>query len=367
MGHGGDLGDGSDLAHKDDSADVRVSSGELLRFVTAVFSAAGMRPSDAVMVADMLVWANERGVDSHGVMRLPIYLREIKSGKFNIAAHPVTRTLLPATFAMDCNRAPGAVCMMRAAAHAIEVANQFGVAVGLVSNPHHTGAIGRYAQWIAERGYAAVIMLAGLPFMAYHGARGANIGTSPIAIGIPGPDPKDAPLLLDMSTSVMAVGYVQLAAAKGQPIPEGVAIDAHGKPTTDASQAAAMLPIGDAKGSGLSLMFECLTGILAGTPIIAALGGGAGDKAVSQNAMIIVFNIANFRPSAEYRSDIQQLKETVKAFPRRDGFSEVLLPGERGDREAELRRRAGIPFPVMLRTELRRIARELGVAELKAS
>jgi ureidoglycolate dehydrogenase (NAD+) len=128
-----------------------------------------------------------------------------------------------------------------------------------------------------------------------------------------------------------------------------------------------MLPIGGANGSGLSLMFECLTSILAGTPIIAALSGGTGDKAVSQNATIIVFNIANFRPSAEYRSDIQQLKETVKAFPRRDGFSEVLLPGERGDREAELRRRAGIPLPVMLRTELSRIAREFGVAELKAS
>jgi LDH2 family malate/lactate/ureidoglycolate dehydrogenase len=88
-----------------------------------------------------------------------------------------------------------------------------------------------------------------------------------------------------------------------------------------------MLPIGGANGSGLSLMFECLTSILAGTPIIAALSGGTGDKAVSQNATIIVFNIANFRPSAEYRSDIQQLKETVKAFPRRDGFSEVCAIG----------------------------------------
>jgi ureidoglycolate dehydrogenase (NAD+) len=345
-------------------ADVRFSSGELLRFVIAVFSAAGMSASDAAIVAEMLVWANERGVDSHGVMRLPIYLQEIRSGKFNIRAQPVTRTLLPATFAMDCNRAPGAVCMMRAAAHAIEVADQFGVAVGLVSNPHHLGAIGRYAQWVAERGYAVVIMLAGLPFMAYHGARGANIGTSPIAIGIPGPDPKDAPLLLDMATSVMAVGYVQLAAAAGKSIPEGVAIDARGKATTDAGQAAAMLPIGGAKGSGLSLMFECLTGILAGTPIIAALGG---EQAVSQNATIIVFNIANFRPSTEYRRDIQQLKKAVKAFPRRDGFSEVLLPGERGDREAELRRRVGIPLPITLWTKLSHIARELGVAELKPS
>jgi len=114
-------------------------------------------------------------------------------------------------------------------------------------------------------------------------------------------------------------------------------------------------------------MFECLTGILAGTPILAALHGGGGGKNVSQNATIIVFNIANFRPLAEYRRDIQQLKAAVKAFPHRDGFSEVLLPGERGDREAGLRRSVGIPLPVTLCTELNRIARELGVAELKAS
>jgi ureidoglycolate dehydrogenase (NAD+) len=342
--------------------DVRVSRGELSRFVTAVFSAAGMSVSDAASVAEMLVWANERGVDSHGVMRIPIYLQDIRTGKFNPASQPVTRQLSPATFAMDCNRAPGAVCMMRAAALAIEVADKFGVGVGLVSDPHHMGAIGRYAQWIAERGYAALVILAGLPFMAYHGAIGASIGTSPIAIGIPGPDAQQAPLLLDMATSVTAAGSVHLAAAEGKAIPEGIAIDAHGMPTTDARQAAAMLSLGGAKGSGLSLMFECLTGVLAGTPIIAALGG---TKTAIQNAMIIVFDIANFRSSIDYRRDIQRLKDVIKALPRRDGFDELLLPGERGDREAERRRAAGVPLPAKLWTELDKVAREYAVPSLQ--
>src|ERR1700748_3483977 len=137
--------------------------------------------------------------------------------------------------------------MMRAATLAIEAADQFGVGVGLVSDPHHVGAIGHYAQWIASRGYAAIVMLAGLTFMPYHGAIGASIGTSPIAIGIPGPDPQGAPLLLDMSTSVTAAGRVQPAAAEGKAIPEGIAIDAEGRSTTDASRAAAMLSLGGAK------------------------------------------------------------------------------------------------------------------------
>jgi ureidoglycolate dehydrogenase (NAD+) len=345
--------------------DVRVSHGELIRFVTGVFSATGMRPSDAGTVAEVLVWANERGIDSHGVIRIPGYLAEIKKGRFNPTAQPLTRQLLPATFMMHCNRAAGSVCMMRAAALAIEGACKFGVGLGLLSDPHHLGAIGRYAQWVAERGHAALVILAGLPFMAYHGAKVASIGTSPIAIGVPGPGPQDTPLVLDMATGLTSAGRLRQAAAEGETIPEGVAIDAHGKPTADAGQAAAVLPIGGAKGSGLSLMFECLTGILAGTPIIAPLGGTSGAKAPIQNAMIIVLNIANFRPSTGYRRDIQQLKEVVKALPRRDGFGELLLPGERGDREAELRRRIGIPVPGKLWTELDNLAQELGVSRLR--
>jgi ureidoglycolate dehydrogenase (NAD+) len=343
---------------------VRVNHRELIRFVTAVFSATGMTTSDAETIAEVLVWANERGIDSHGVVRIPGYLKEIETGKFNPTAQPLTRQLLPATFIMDCNRAAGPVCMMRAAALAIEAAHQFGVGVGLLSDPHHLGAIGRYAQWVAERGYAALVILAGLPFMAYHGAKVASIGTSPIAIGIPGPGPQETPLVLDMATSVAAAGRIRQAAAEGKAIPEGIAIDAHGKPTTDAGQAAAVLPIGGPKGSGLSLMFECLTGILAGTPIIAPLSS---VKAPIQNAIIIVLNIANFRLLTDYRRDVQQLKDMVKALPRRDDFSELLLPGERGDREAELRRRTGIPLPVKLWTELGDLAQELGLSRLSPS
>src|SRR5262249_52091387 len=91
--------------------DVRVNHRALTRFVTAVFSATGMGTSDAGTVAEVLVWANERGIDSHGVMRIPSYLTEIKNGKFNPTAQPLTRRLLPATFMMDCHRAAGPVCM----------------------------------------------------------------------------------------------------------------------------------------------------------------------------------------------------------------------------------------------------------------
>jgi ureidoglycolate dehydrogenase (NAD+) len=343
---------------------VRVSRGELLRFATAIFLAMGMSRRDAETAAEVLVWANERGVDSHGVMRIPVYLAEMRTGEYNPAGKPVTRQLLPVTFILDCNRAPGPVCMMRAAGRAVELAETFGVGIGLVSDPTHVGAIGRYAQWVAERGHAALVIVAGLPLMAYHGARVASIATAPIAIAVPGATPESPPVLLDMATSFIPFGAIQQAIAEGKAIPEGVSLDAAGRPTTDPRQARTVLPIAGAKGSGLSLMFECLTGILAGTPIVAKRGRGA--KAPRQNAMIAVFNIASFRPLSDYRNDIQELIEFIKGLPPRDGFDAVLLPGERGNREAELRRSTGIPLPGWLWTELNHIAQELELAPLQA-
>ena len=114
--------------------------------------------------------------------------------------------------------------------------------------------------------------------------------------------------------------------------------------------------------SGLSLLFECLTGVMAGTPIITTLAGLTGPKLALQNATVIVFNIANFRPLADYRRDVGLLIEVVKGLPRRDGFDELLLPGERGGREAELRRRDGIPFGAKLWRELGEIAQANGIA-----
>jgi len=345
--------------------DARVSHAELLRFAVSVFSAMGMSADNAKVAADVLVWANLRGVDSHGVIRIPIYLREMKEGLYRPAGKPVMKQLLPATFQLDCNLAPGPVCMMQAAARAIELAETYGIGMGLVSDPTHLGALGRYAQWIAERGHAAMMFIAGLPLMSYHGAKGANSATSPIAIGIPAPGPEGAPLLLDMATGVASAGRIRQAALDGVRLPEGLAIDADGHPTTDPKKAATVLPLGGPKGSGLSLMFECLAGILAGSPIIVPRVNKRATRAPLQNAMVLVFNIKNFRGMDDYRSDIAELIATVKGLPRRDGFDELLLPGERGDREAKRRQRDGIPLAEGLYAELNKLAGEMGVEGLK--
>ena len=340
-------------------ANVRIRYEDLERFYAGIFVAKGMSAADADAVADVLAWANVRGVDGHGGMRIPNYLEYIDRGEYDPRAQPQIKMLGPTAFIVEAARAAGPVATMKAAKQAVETARQYGVAIALVRNTTHTGAIGRYPQWIAEQGCACVMMNGGPPFMAYYGTRTANLGTSPISIAVPGPG--ESPLLLDMATSVVSNGRLRQAAVAGETLPEGWALDADGKITTDAKKAVVILPLGGPKGSGLSLMFECLTGILAASPLLALWADPAGQKPPKQSAMLIVLNVEMFRPLADFRRDVGELAAAIRKLPRQEGFDEVLMPGERGDRRAAVRRAEGIPIPPALWKELSDIARGLGV------
>src|ERR1700722_3681357 len=174
-------------------ADVRIDHKDLERLYAGIFAAKGMSASDAGAVADVLAWANVRGVDGHGGVRIPGYLDYIDSGDPDPRAQPQVKTLGPTAFTVDAARSAGPVAMMKAAKLAVETARQYGVAIALVHDTTPTGAIGRYPQWVAEQGCVAVMMNGGPPFMAYYGTRTANLGTSPISIAVPGPG--DQPLL----------------------------------------------------------------------------------------------------------------------------------------------------------------------------
>jgi ureidoglycolate dehydrogenase (NAD+) len=340
-------------------SDIHIPPDRLSTFVAAIFAAHGLSQPDAAIVADVLVWADLRGVHSHGVSRIPSYLGYIRSGALDPHAQPALQTLTDASFVLHSAHCAGPVAMMRAAAAAREGAAQSGICMGLVSATTHTGAIGRYAEWLAERDCAAIVFVAGPPLMAYHGARTPSLSTAPLAMAVPGPDGK--PVLLDMASSIVASGRIRDLAAAGQPVPAGWALDADGNPTADAARATTVLPLGGPKGSGLSLLFECLTGILAGTPVLTALAAGAGAQRHGQNAMVIAINVATFRPLADYRRDIAALAAHVKTLPRQDGHDELLLPGERGARKVTEHRRAGIPIGTDLWRKLCDIAAPLGI------
>jgi ureidoglycolate dehydrogenase (NAD+) len=310
---------------------------ELGRFIREILIAHGASEHDAAIVAQGLVWANLRGSDGHGVSRLPRYVKLLERGEIDAKAQPRLVHDRAATFIMDGGHGFGPVAVMQAAARAVERAKQTGVCFALIRHTTHTGAIGRYAQWIAERDCAAVLMGAGPTLMAYHGARVASMATSPIAIAVPS---GNGPIALDMATSTISNGKILQARAR---------------------QAEILLPLGGPKGSGLAFMFEMLASVLAAAPIQApALGPQKRTRHTGNTAMLAI-DIETFRPLIDFKTDADALAAVVKALPRQPGFDEILLPGERGNRTETVRGKSGIPIPGKLWEELAAVAKETGV------
>jgi LDH2 family malate/lactate/ureidoglycolate dehydrogenase len=336
----------------------RVGHDELGRFIRDILIKHGAGAQDATIVAQGLVWANLRGGDGHGVSRLPRYVKLLAAGEIDPKAQPRLIHDRGATLMIDGGHGFGPVAVLDAAARAIERAKQTGVCFALIRHTTHTGAIGRYAQWIAERGCAALLMGAGPTLMAYHGARVASMATSPIAIAVPS---GKGPIALDMATSTISNGKILQARATGAALPEGTVLTAAGEPTTEAKQAEILLPLGGPKGSGLAFMFEMLASVLAAAPIQEpALGPKKRTRHTGNTAMLVI-DIETFRPLVEFQTDADALAATVKALPRRAGFDEIFLPGERGSRTESARRKSGIPIPAKLWEELEAMAKADGV------
>ncbi len=333
---------------------VLVGPAELGRFIRDVLMANGARESDAAVVAAGLVWANLRGGDGHGVSRLTNYVNIMKRGEIDPKAQPKVTHDRGATFVIDVGHGFGPVAVMQAAALAVERARTLGVCFGLVREQTHTGAIGRYAQWIAQQGCAAIIMGAGPALMAYHGTRVRSMATSPIAIAVPS---GKGPIVLDRATSTISNGKILAAKATGQPLPPGTVLTGDGEPTTDPNKAEILLPLGGPKGSGLGLMFEMLASVLAAAPIQARALGPEHRKRHTGNTALFAIDIATFRPLADFTHDADELAAVLKSLPRQAGFDEVLLPGERSGRTEAARRKSGIPIPGKLWAQLEEIAK----------
>jgi ureidoglycolate dehydrogenase (NAD+) len=339
-------------------ARIVVRHGDLDRFIRDVLRAKGASAADAATVAEGLVWANLRGIDGHGVSRLPRYIRIIERGEIDTTAQPRLTLDRPAAFALDCGHCFGPVAMMQALPLALARAKAVGSCYGLLRETTHTGAIGRYVQWLAERGCAGIVFCGGPALMAYHGARVASLATSPIAFAVPS---SRGPVVLDMATSAISNGKIIQARATGGSLPPGTVLTAQGEPTTDANQAEILLPLGGPKGSGLGLMFELFASVLAASPIQSRWLGPEKRTRHTNNTAIIAVDIETFRALADFTHDTDTLVDTLKGLPRQHGFDEILMPGERGDRTEAVRRKSGIPIPPALWAELESVANKLGI------
>ena len=339
----------------------RVSEDTLARFAAELFTAKGLPPDDAALVARVLIWANLRGVDSHGVLRIPGYIARIDNGLNNPKPAMEVTTDAPAAAVLDADRAFGQVALSQAMGIAISKASDAGIGLCLIRRTTHMGAIGYFTLDAAAEGMAGIAVAVSRPNMAYPGARGAGIATSPIAISVPGAT--HAPLMLDMATATASMGKIVLARDSGKPLGDGWAVDSDGNPTTDPHRATMPTALGGAKGGGLSLMFECLTSLMVGNPLVAPFLEGAPDgRPHMQNGLAIAIDIARFTDPGAYAREVDRLSAAVKTLPKATGTDEILVPGERGDRVLQERRAAGIPLAGGTWKRLEEAAAPLGIA-----
>jgi ureidoglycolate dehydrogenase (NAD+) len=343
-----------------DTDSVLIGKAELLGFTRAAFVAAGVAPDMAETWARVLVWANLRGVDSHGVIRLPRYLDLLRSKAINARPNMRFEKRAGAIAVLDADRAPGPVAMQRAMQEAIARAREVHVGWCAARSIGHAGAIGYYALQAAEAGMAGIVMTASGPMMAYHGARAAGVSTNPLAIAVPAK--AHPPFLLDMSTATVANGKVLTARDRKVQVPLGWGVDADGRDTTDPARIATLLPLGGPKGSGLSFMIECLCSLAVSNPRIAPALAGDGVETPFLNGVAIAIDLAAFGDLDAFRREAETLGDAIAALPRAEGVERILLPGERGDAVLREREAHGIPIPHGTWARLVKAADSVGVA-----
>jgi len=357
---------------------VKVNWKPLKEFTKEVFIRVGMPPEDAEIEAEALIWANLRGVDSHGVLRIPWYVDNADKGVMNPKPNIRIEKETPATLLIEADRAFGPVVTTMAMNRAMEKAKKVGIGWVLIRNLTHQGALGFYSQMAAKKDMAGIAFVCSSPNTAPYGAKVAGVHNSPITISVPAKHHR--PLNLDMATSVAAGGKIWLATDKNIPIPEGWALDKDGNPVTDPNKVACYLPFGGFKGSGLALMFECLSSVMVGNPLLApilfgreiepqAQGGKATPAGVPQqyvgrnmqNSVVAAIDISMFTDVESYKEHIDNLIDGIKALPKADGFDEIFVPGEPEERTFDERFKSGIPLPEGTIHNLRGIAERFSI------
>ena len=351
--------------------EVRIAWETLQEFAKEVFVRVGMPLEDAETEAAVLIWANRRGVDSHGVQMIPWYVEMVDNGLMKPKPNIQVVKETPATLLIDADRAFGGVVTVLAMNRVMEKAKKVGIGWALIRSLTHQGAMGYYSLMAAKKGMAGIAFVCHPPNMAPHGARAAGVANSPIAIAVPAKH--HHPLILDMATSVVAGGKIWLAINKGVPIPEGWALDKDGNPTTDPRQVASFLPVGGPKGSGLAVMFECLSSIMVGNPLLEPTLLGKKPETIEvspqpesvrrhvQNGVVAAIDISTFTDVENYKGHIDNLIDGLKALPKARGFSEIFVPGEPEERNFDDRSQNGIPLPEGTVRDLRDIAERFDI------
>jgi len=342
----------------------RVSAERLRSFILRAFEKAGLAAEDACVLGELITEADLRGSDTHGVFRLPLYVRRIKAGGINRRPNIRIVQERASTALVDGDNAMGHLVMRFAAQAAITKAQETGVGWVGARMSNHAGPAALYATMPLAHDMIGLYFAVGSNnHLPPTGSSEALLGTNPIAVAIPAD--REPAVVMDMAPTVAAFGKVRLKAAQGEPMPVGWMIDRAGNPLTDAKRAGEgfLLPIGDYKGYALSLII----GLLAGTLNQAAFGRDIvdflkhPDAPTNTGQSILAVRVDAFCPVDLFKRNVDTAVRTIRQSQRLPGVERVWLPGEQSHLKRVDRTRLGIPIPPTLQKSLDALAQELSI------
>ena len=341
---------------------MKVTPKQLHSLVTNIFTTMGMEQKDAASVASLLVDAEQRGMQSHGVQRVGQYLNNCAKGGAKL--HPKMKILkeTETTAVVDADYALGAVSSEYATDIAREKAKKYGIGYVVVKNCSH---FGMGAHWTLKMAQDDMIGITGStvsPSMAAPGGITPVVGNNPFGIAVNAG--KYKAIAIDQATSVSAMGKAVALMKQGKPIPMGWFRDGNGEFTNDLTKVASMEPMAAHKGYGIAFGIEILSGMLAGGVLPQNMGSQI-DPASSEraNQFFIAIDIAHFHDVAGFKAAIDEYIDWIKQSKRRDGIEKVMYPGEIEHDITVCSERDGIELPTQFAEELIRISKDIGLNE----
>jgi LDH2 family malate/lactate/ureidoglycolate dehydrogenase len=329
---------------------------KLETFTAACLEKLGLESAAARLVAETLVAANLRGVDSHGVVRLPHYATRLRNGSVKARPHITAKRTAPSAAVVEGDAGMGQLVAVRAMQEAITLAKETGAGAVVARNSAHCGACAWFVEMAVKEGMVGVALTHTDSIMVPPGMKRIFLGSNPIAFGAPG---AREPVIIDMSTTHVAWGKVLVARQEAKPIPPDWGVDAAGRPTTDAERVVGLAPTGGHKGYALALMIEILCAHLAGVPFARHVTKMYGelDKPRNLGHFMLALDVARFTDRKAFLSSIDSLLGEIRA----EG---ALAPGDPERANAARRRREGVSLADATVTELNTLAGELGVQKL---
>lgn len=334
--------------------EIYFSQEELTEVTTLLFESVGVNSNEASIIAKDLVSANLRGLDSHGISRIPMYLKRIRKGVVNPKPNITIEEITPAVSKVDADNGMGFLAAHKAMHEAVRLAEKSGIGMVGVHKSTHYGMAAIYVMEAMKKGYISMAYTNSSPAIPPWGGRTAYLGASPFAAAVP--SGKESPYILDMAMTIIARGKIRLAATNGESIEEGLALDSDGVPTTDANKAfeGVCLPFGEAKGAGFAMMMDLLSGVLTGANYGGDVKSLYFDHSEPQNVghLFIAIRPNLFLSQNQFDDRMDQFVQRTKSLPKAQGFDEILIPGEPESRVAEERTKNGIPISQNVLKEL---------------